>query len=61
MTRILIAEDEAQIASFLRKGLEANGFTTSVVSDGPTTAEPDECRRNLRAVSSRSQVVLTSA
>ncbi|HEX6236790.1 MAG TPA: response regulator transcription factor [Acidimicrobiales bacterium] len=38
MTRILIAEDEAQIASFLQKGLESNGFTTSVVADGPTTA-----------------------
>jgi DNA-binding response OmpR family regulator len=36
--RILIAEDEAQIASFLQKGLEANGFSTSVVTDGPATA-----------------------
>ena len=34
MSRILIAEDEARIASFLEKGLNANGFTTSVVTDG---------------------------
>jgi DNA-binding response OmpR family regulator len=34
LSRILIAEDEARIASFLEKGLRANGFTTSVVADG---------------------------
>jgi DNA-binding response OmpR family regulator len=34
VTRILIAEDEAGIASFLRKGFEANGFSTQVVDDG---------------------------
>ncbi|MGH2751829.1 MAG: response regulator transcription factor [Actinomycetota bacterium] len=34
MKRILIAEDEARIASFLEKGLKANGFTTSVATDG---------------------------
>ncbi|HVL98676.1 MAG TPA: response regulator transcription factor [Egibacteraceae bacterium] len=34
MSRILIAEDEARIASFLEKGLRANGFVTSVASDG---------------------------
>jgi two-component system, OmpR family, copper resistance phosphate regulon response regulator CusR len=34
MSRILIAEDEARIASFLEKGLRANGFSTEVVSDG---------------------------
>jgi DNA-binding response OmpR family regulator len=34
MSRILIAEDEARIASFLEKGLRANGFTTEVASDG---------------------------
>lgn len=34
MNRILIAEDEARIASFLEKGLGANGFTTTVVHDG---------------------------
>ena len=34
MSRILIAEDETRIASFLEKGLRANGFTTDVVADG---------------------------
>ena len=34
MHRILIAEDEERIASFVRKGLSANGFTTTVVPDG---------------------------
>jgi hypothetical protein len=28
MSRILIAEDEPRLASFLEKGLRANGFTT---------------------------------
>ncbi|MEW9547377.1 response regulator transcription factor [Nonomuraea sp. NPDC050783] len=35
MNRILIAEDEARIASFVEKGLRANGFVTAVVGDGP--------------------------
>lgn len=34
MKRILIAEDEPRIASFLEKGLRANGFTTMVTHDG---------------------------
>jgi two-component system copper resistance phosphate regulon response regulator CusR len=34
VSRILIAEDEERIASFLEKGLKANGFTTSVAADG---------------------------
>jgi two-component system, OmpR family, copper resistance phosphate regulon response regulator CusR len=34
MTRILIAEDEERIASFLEKGFRANGFTTNVAADG---------------------------
>ncbi|WP_026734841.1 response regulator transcription factor [Fischerella sp. PCC 9605] len=34
MSRILIAEDESRIASFLEKGFKASGFTTSVVSNG---------------------------
>ncbi|PMB12438.1 DNA-binding response regulator, partial [Fischerella thermalis CCMEE 5319] len=34
MSRILIAEDEPRIANFLEKGFKANGFTTTVVSDG---------------------------
>jgi DNA-binding response OmpR family regulator len=36
--RILIAEDEARIASFVEKGLRAHGFTTRVAADGPTAA-----------------------
>ncbi|HZG35667.1 MAG TPA: response regulator transcription factor [Gaiellaceae bacterium] len=34
MTRILIAEDETRIASFLEKGLQANGFVTTVAGTG---------------------------
>jgi DNA-binding response OmpR family regulator len=38
VARILIAEDEARIASFLEKGLRANGFSTIVVDDGQLAA-----------------------
>jgi DNA-binding response OmpR family regulator len=38
VTRVLIAEDEEHIASFLEKGLRADGFTTTVVADGNTVA-----------------------
>jgi two-component system copper resistance phosphate regulon response regulator CusR len=34
MKRILIVEDEDRISSFLRKGLEANGYSTSVARTG---------------------------
>ena len=34
MARILIAEDEPRISSFIRKGLTANGFTVTEVTDG---------------------------
>jgi two-component system, OmpR family, copper resistance phosphate regulon response regulator CusR len=34
VTRILIAEDEERIASFLEKGLHANGYSTEVAADG---------------------------
>ena len=34
MNRILIAEDEARIASFVEKGLRAEGMTPTVVGDG---------------------------
>ena len=34
MSRILIVEDEARIASFLEKGLRAHGFTTDVAATG---------------------------
>jgi len=39
VSRILIAEDEERIASFLDKGLRANGFVTAVVSDGITALD----------------------
>lgn len=35
MTRILIAEDEERIVSFLEKGLRASGYTTLSVATGP--------------------------
>lgn len=34
MNRILVAEDEERIASFIEKGLRANGFTTTVAAEG---------------------------
>lgn len=34
MSRILIAEDEPGISSFLKKGLKSEGFTAFVVADG---------------------------
>jgi two-component system copper resistance phosphate regulon response regulator CusR len=39
MSRILIAEDEARIASFIDKGLRAHGFTTTTAADGATALE----------------------
>jgi DNA-binding response OmpR family regulator len=38
MPRVLIAEDEPRIASFVEKGLRANGFTTIVVGTGGEAA-----------------------
>ena len=38
MNRILIAEDEPRLASFLEKGLRANGFVTAIVGDGITAS-----------------------
>jgi DNA-binding response OmpR family regulator len=35
VTRILIAEDEERIVSFLEKGLRASGYTTLAVATGP--------------------------
>jgi two-component system copper resistance phosphate regulon response regulator CusR len=35
VSRILIAEDERRIASFLNKGFRANGFSTQIAIDGP--------------------------
>lgn len=34
MTRILVAEDEARISSFIEKGLRSAGFTTEVATTG---------------------------
>lgn len=34
MTRILIAEDESRIASFVEKGLRAAGFSVTIAADG---------------------------
>jgi two-component system, OmpR family, response regulator QseB len=34
MTRILIAEDEPKIGAFIEKGLQSNGFTTTIAHDG---------------------------
>lgn len=36
MSRILIAEDEPRIASFIAKGLSASGLTSEVAEDGAT-------------------------
>ena len=34
MDKILIAEDESRIASFIEKGLRKNGFNTVIATDG---------------------------
>jgi DNA-binding response OmpR family regulator len=34
MNRVLIVEDEPRLATFLEKGLKANGYTTTVAEDG---------------------------
>jgi len=39
VTRILIAEDEQRIVSFLEKGLRANGYATTAVGDGREAAD----------------------
>ncbi len=39
MNRILIAEDQQRIATFLHKGLTSAGYTTMIVEDGATAAE----------------------
>ena len=38
MARILIAEDEPRIVAFLEKGLQAEGYTTTAVTDGNEAA-----------------------
>ncbi|MBG6054116.1 DNA-binding response OmpR family regulator [Salinibacterium sp. CAN_S4] len=39
MSRILLAEDEVRISSFVEKGLRAAGFTTVVAATGPDALE----------------------
>ena len=39
MTRILIAEDERRISTFLERGLTAEGYTTEVAETGETALE----------------------
>jgi DNA-binding response OmpR family regulator len=39
MTRILIAEDEPRISAFIARGLEAAGYATTVVENGPDALE----------------------
>lgn len=39
VNRILIAEDEERIASFVEKGLTSNGFTTTLVADGESALQ----------------------
>jgi two-component system copper resistance phosphate regulon response regulator CusR len=39
MNRILVAEDEQRISSFIEKGLRAGGFAVTVVSDGPSALD----------------------
>jgi two-component system, OmpR family, copper resistance phosphate regulon response regulator CusR len=39
MTRILVAEDETRIATFIDKGLRASGFAVTVVGDGSAAYE----------------------
>jgi len=36
VSRILIAEDEPRIATFIERGLRAHGFTPTIVTDGPS-------------------------
>jgi DNA-binding response OmpR family regulator len=38
LNRVLIAEDEPRLASFLEKGLRSNGFVTTVAETGPKAA-----------------------
>lgn len=39
MTSILIAEDETRIAAFVEKGLRANGYATTIATDGRTARD----------------------
>jgi two-component system copper resistance phosphate regulon response regulator CusR len=39
MSRVLIAEDEARIASFIQKGLRSAGFAPTIVGDGRSAVD----------------------
>jgi two-component system OmpR family response regulator len=39
LVRLLVVEDEARLASALRRGLQAEGFAVDVAGDGPTGLE----------------------
>jgi two-component system, OmpR family, copper resistance phosphate regulon response regulator CusR len=39
MSRILIAEDEPRLATFVRKGLVQNGFSVTIAEDGQQALE----------------------
>ena len=52
MSRILIAEDEPRLSSFLEKGLRAAGYTTTVCDDGVRAADARP-RRGLRPADPR--------
>ncbi|MGG6269343.1 response regulator transcription factor [Leptolyngbya sp. AN03gr2] len=39
MCQILIAEDEARLASFIEKGLRKKGFMTAIAADGEQVVE----------------------
>ncbi|MCP3936873.1 MAG: response regulator transcription factor [Actinomycetia bacterium] len=39
MNRVLVVEDEPRIASFLVKGLQGHGYTTTLAEDGSTAIE----------------------
>lgn len=36
--KVLVVEDEAKAAAYLRKGLEENGYVADIASDGETGA-----------------------
>lgn len=39
MSQILIAEDESRIAAFIDKGLQSNGFVTTIANTGPDAVD----------------------
>jgi len=39
MTRVLVVEDQPRVASFLKQGLEAAGYTTEIAGEGKTAID----------------------